>query len=82
MNARGDLPGFGDEATWPACCGTSGDPRIAGHEPRDEVEESQDLIAEIREQLDRAEAAVFRRDWPTYRLAMLKAHDLAGSLLS
>ena len=54
----------------------------AGHEPRDEVEESQDLIAEIREQLDRAEAAVFRRDWPTYRLAMLNAHDLAGSLLS
>ena len=69
-------------ANRPSCCGTSGDPRIAGHEPRDEVEELQDLIAEIREQLDRAEAAVFRRDWPTYRLAMLKAHDLAGSLWS
>jgi len=54
----------------------------AEYEPRDEVEESQDLIAEIREQLDRAEAAVFRRDWQTYRLAMLNAHDLAGSLLS
>jgi len=64
------------------CIGDMGDPRIAGHEPRDEVEESQDLIAEIREQLDRAEAAVFRRDWPTYRLAMLNAHDLAGSLWS
>ena len=46
------------------------------------MEESQDLIAEIREQLDRAEAAVFKRDWQTYRLAMLNAHDLAGSLLS
>ncbi len=54
----------------------------AEYEPRDEVEESQDLIAEIREQLDRAEAAVFKRDWQTYRLAMLNAHDLAGSLLS
>ena len=54
----------------------------AEYEPRDEVEESQDLIAEIREQLDRAEAAVFKRDWQTYRLAMLIAHDLAGSLLS
>jgi len=54
----------------------------AEYEPRDEVEESQDLIAEIREQLDRAEAAVFRRDWPTYRLAMLNAHDLARSVWS
>jgi hypothetical protein len=62
--------------------GDMGDQRIAGHEPRDEVEESQDLLDEIREQLDRAEAAVFRRDWPTYRLAMLNAHDLAGSLWS
>ena len=44
------------------------------------MEESQDLIAEIREQLDRAEAAVFKPDWQTYRLAMLNAHDLAGSL--
>lgn len=76
------LPGPGDSATWPACCGTSGDPRIAGHEPRDEVEESQDLIAEIREQLDRAEAAVFRRDWQTYRLAILNVHDLARNLWS
>ncbi len=82
MNARGDLPGFGDEATWPKFCGASGDPRLAGSVPRDEVEESQDLLAEIREQIDRAEAAVFRRDWPTYRLAMLNAHDLAGSLWS
>lgn len=54
----------------------------AEYEPRDEVEESQDLIAEIREQLDRAEAAVFKRDWQTYRLAMLNAHDLAGSVWS
>lgn len=38
------------------------------------------MLAEIREQIDRAEAAVFRRDWQTYRLAMLNASDLAGSL--
>lgn len=54
----------------------------AEYEPRDEVEESQDLIAEIREQLDRAEAAVCRRDWQTYRIAILNAHDLAGSVWS
>ncbi len=54
----------------------------AEYEPRDEVEKSQDLIAEIRQQLDRAEAAVFRRDWQTYRLAMLNAHDLARSVWS
>ena len=72
----------GDSATWPAHSDAPGDPRIAGHEPRDEVEELQDLIAEIREQLDRAEAAVFRRDWQAYRLAMLNAHNLAGSLWS
>ncbi len=54
----------------------------AEYEPRDEVEKSQDLIAEIRQQLDRAEAAVFKRDWETYRLAMLNAHDLARSVWS
>ncbi len=54
----------------------------AEYEPRDEVEKSQDLIAEIRQQLDRAEAAVFKRDWQTYRLAMLHAHDLARSVWS
>lgn len=54
----------------------------AEYEPRDEVEKSQDLIAEIRQQLDRAEAAVFKRDWQTYRLAMLNAHDLARSVWS
>lgn len=51
-------------------------------EPRDEVEKSQDIIAEIRKQLDRAEVAVFKRDWQTYRLAMLNAHDLARSVWS
>ena len=80
MNARGDLPGFGDEATWPAYCGAHGDPRLSGPEPADEVEQAQDLMGEIREQIDRAEAAVCRRDWQTYRLAILNAHDLAGSL--
>jgi len=33
----------------------------AEYEPRDEVEESQDLIAEIREQLDRAEAVSYTK---------------------
>ena len=51
-------------------------------EPRDEVEKSQDIIAEFRKQLDRAEVAVFKRDWQTYRLAMLNAHDLARSVWS
>lgn len=54
----------------------------AEYEPRDEVEKAQDLLAEIRQQLDRAEAAVFKRDWQTYRLAMLDAHDLARSVWS
>lgn len=74
------MPGPGDSATWPACCGAPGDPRCTDVEPCDEVEESQDLIAKIRQQLDRAEAAVFRRDWQSYKLAMLNAHDMAGSL--
>lgn len=71
------MPGFGDSATWPAI-GNRGDPR--NDEPVDEVDQAQDLIGEIREQIDRAEAAVCRRDWQTYRLAILNAHDLAGSM--
>ena len=74
------LPGFGDEATWPAYCGAHGDPRLSGPEPAEEVEQAQDLIAEIREQMDRAEASVCRRDEDAFRIAMLNAHDLAGSL--
>lgn len=80
MNARGDLPGFGDEATWPAYCGAHGDPRDDDDEPKDDVEEAQDLMGEIRKEIDRAEAAVCLRDWDTYRIAILNAHDLAGSL--
>ena len=76
----GHLPGFGDEATWPPCCGAHGDPR--NDDEPDEVEQAQDLLGQIRQQLDRAEAAVFRRDWQTYNLAVLNAHDLAGSLWS
>lgn len=72
------MPGFGDAATWPPM-GNHGDPR-RDDEPADEVEQAQDLMGEIREQIDRAEAAVCRRDWQTYRLAILNAHDLAGSL--
>ena len=71
------MPGFGDAATWPAI-GNHGDPR--NDEPADEVDQAQDLMGEIREQIDRAEAAVCRRDWQTYRIAILNAHDLAGSL--
>ena len=73
----GHMSGFGDPETWPAI-GNPGDPR--NDEPADEVDQAQDLMGEIREQIDRAEAAVFRRDWQTYRLAMLNASDLAGSL--
>lgn len=71
------IPGFGDSATWPAI-GNPGDPR--NDEPVDEVDQAQDLMGEIREQIDRAEAAVCRRDWQTYRIAIINAHDLAGSL--
>lgn len=78
MNSRGDLPGFGDEATWPAI-GNPGDPRN-DESVEEEIDQAQDLMQEIRDQIDRAEAAVFRRDWQTYRLAMLNAHDLTGSL--
>lgn len=72
------MPGFGDSATWPAI-GNHGDPRN-DDEPADEVEQAQDLMGEIREQIDRAEKAVFSREWETYRVAILNAHDLAGSL--
>ena len=73
----GHMSGFGDPETWPAI-GNPGDPR--NDEPADEVDQAQDLMGEIREQIDRAEAAVCRRDWQTYRIAILNAHDLAGSL--
>lgn len=72
------IPGFGDSATWPAI-GNPGDPRN-DVEPVYEVEQAKDLMGEIREQIDSAEAAVCRRDWQTYRIAILNAHDLAGSL--
>ena len=74
-----NMPGFGDSATWPPI-GAHGDPRLSGPEPADEVEQAQDLIAEIREQMDRAEASVCRRDEDAFRIAMLNAHDLSGSL--
>jgi len=70
--------GYGDAVTWPAI-GNHGDPRNDDGQA-DEVDHAQNLIVEIREQIDRAESAVFRRDWQTYRLAMLNASDLAGSL--
>lgn len=76
----GHMPGFGDSATWPAYCGAPGDPRN-DDDPADEVEQAQDLMGEIREQIDRAEKAVFSREWETYRLAMLNVHDLARSVL-
>lgn len=74
----GHMPGFGDSATWPAI-GNHGDPRN-DDEPVDEVDKAQNLIAEIRKELDRAERAVFKRDDEDYSLAMLNVHDLAGSL--
>lgn len=74
------LPGYGDEATWPPYCGSPGDHRETAESPPDQVEQSQNLLAEIRGQIDRAETAVFRRDWETYRLAMCNTVDLAGSI--
>ena len=70
--------GYGDPVTWPAI-GNPGDPRN-DDAPEDEVDQAKDLIEEIHEQIDRAETAVCRRDWQTYRLAMLNASDLAWSL--
>lgn len=71
------MPGPGDSATWPPCSGASNDPRSPA--ATDAVEDAQNLIAELRGQLDRAETAVFRRDWETYGLAMAFAHDLTIS---
>lgn len=73
------LPGYGDEVTWPPYCGSPGDPRETAESPPDQEDQSQDLLAEIRGQIDRAETAVFRRDWETYRLAMCNVHDLSRS---
>lgn len=73
------IPGYGDSATWPPFCGTPGDPRESVY-PEDEVEQAQNLITNIRGQIDRAETAAFRRDWETYRLALCNAIDLAGSV--
>ena len=73
------MPGYGDEATWPTFSGAPGDPREAV-DPVDDVEKAQNLITNIRGQIDRAETAVFRRDWETYRLALCNAIDLAGSV--
>lgn len=75
-----NLAGYGDEVTWPPYCGAPGDPREIAP-ATDEVEQAQDLLSEIRGQLDRAETALFRRDWETYLLAMCNAHDLARSVL-
>lgn len=72
------MPGFGDSATWPPS-GWPGDPRN-DDDPVDEVDKAQNLIAEIRKELDRAERSLFKRDDEDYRLAMLNVHDLAGSL--
>lgn len=69
--------GPGDSATWPIGVGPR-DPRY--DEPTSEVDEAQDLMAEMRREIDRAEAAVFRRDWQTYRISILNVHDIARSL--
>ena len=73
------MPGYGDSATWPPFIGAPGDPRESVS-PVDEVEQAQNLLAKIRGQIFRAEAAVFRRDWETYGLALCNAIDLAGSV--
>ncbi len=72
------MPGFGDSVTWPPI-GGPGDPRN-DDDPVDEVDKAQNLIAEIRKELDRAERSLFKRDDEDYSLAMLNVHDLAGSL--
>lgn len=72
------MPGFGDSATWPPIW-WPGDPRN-DDDPVDEVDKAQNLIAEIRKELDRAERSLFKRDDEDYSLAMLNVHDLAGSI--
>lgn len=72
------MPGFGDSATWPAI-GNYGDPRN-DDKPRSEVDIAQDLLAEVRQYLDVAEAALFKRDWSAYRLALLNAHDVLADV--
>lgn len=73
------MPGYGDEATWPPYCGAPGDPRETAENPPDQVEQSRDLLAEIRIQLDRADNALFCCDWEGYRLAMCNVADLSES---
>lgn len=70
------MPGYGDAATFPVgVVWPDAEP-----EEVDEVHEAKSLIAELRKEIDRAEKAVFSHEWETYRLAILNAHDLAGSL--
>lgn len=70
------MPGYGDAATFPVgVVWPDAEP-----EEVDEVDKAQNLIAEIRKEIDHAEKAVFSRHWETYRLAMLNVHDLSRSL--
>lgn len=73
----GHMPGFGDSATWPAYCGAHGDPR---DDDTSEIDKHLDLIDEIEEQLVQARSHLCRRDEDAFKLAILNAHDLAGSL--
>ena len=54
-----------------------GDPQTWGfRQPTDDDDSGETWY----EQLDRAEAAVCRRDWQTYRIAILNVHDISRSL--
>ena len=74
----GNMPGFGDPATWPPI-GNHGDPRN-DNEPKSEVEEAIEFIDQAKLYVDKAEAAVRLRDWPAYDIARTSLYELAGGM--
>lgn len=64
-------PGPGD--LMPQYAGHPHDPRTPDADDVDEVEECQDLIAKLRQEIDMAETALFRRDMEKARKALEEA---------
>jgi hypothetical protein len=64
-------PGPGD--LMPIFAGHPHDPRTPDADDVDDVDQCQDLIAKIREEIDMAETALFRRDMEKARKALEEA---------
>ena len=65
------IPGPGD--LMPAYAGHPHDPRTPDADDVDDVDQCQDLIAKIRNEIDMAETALFRRDLENARKALEEA---------